>query len=131
MTDKEQIENIIKEIAASFSGAQSTKNWTDKTVWFDGAPYACIGKDKALPVFDEAFSKLKSIHVDILEMHTFIQPSAACVCSVQKWDITMKNDNKVSLIMRQTDYLEKQDGAWKVLHEHTSNVPNWDGKIEK
>lgn len=37
----------------------------------------------------------------------------------------------MSLIMRQTDYLEKQEGEWKVLHEHTSNVPNWDGKIDE
>ena len=34
-------------------------------------------------------------------------------------------------MMRQTDYLEKRDGEWKVLHEHTSAAQDWDGKIDE
>ncbi|MBR2216391.1 MAG: hypothetical protein IJ849_11655 [Selenomonadaceae bacterium] len=36
-----------------------------------------------------------------------------------------------SFMMRQTDYLHKEDGAWKVLHEHTSMSDGWDGKIDE
>ena len=32
-------------------------------------------------------------------------------------------------MLRQTDYLEKQNGDWKVLHEHTSMSDGWDGRI--
>lgn len=84
MTDKELVEGIIKNIASSFSGAQSTKDWTDKTIWFDAAPYACIGKEKAIKVFDEAFGNLKSCDVEILDMRTNINGNSALVCSVQK-----------------------------------------------
>ena len=34
-------------------------------------------------------------------------------------------------MMRQTNYLEKQDGQRKVLHEHTSAAPGWDGTIDQ
>ncbi|MBR1733932.1 MAG: hypothetical protein IJ730_00535 [Alphaproteobacteria bacterium] len=35
----------------------------------------------------------------------------------------------MSFIMRQSDYLGRREGVWKVLHEHTSNVPGWNGHI--
>lgn len=68
MNDKQVIESIIRNIAASFSGEQSTRDWTDETIWFDASPYACVGKDKAAKVFDEAFGNLKSCNVTILNM---------------------------------------------------------------
>ena len=132
MNDKQIVENIVKEIAKSFSGAESTKNWTKETIWFDAAPYACVGAEKAKKVFDEAFGNLKSCKVEILDMRTRVLGDAALVCSVQKWD-TVNKDGSVNppFMMRQTDYLEKQDGKWKVLHEHTSAAQDWDGKIDE
>lgn len=47
MTDKQIVESIVKEIAASFSGAESTKHWTNDTIWFDAAPYASVGVENA------------------------------------------------------------------------------------
>lgn len=62
-------------------------------------------------------------------MRTFINGDSALVCSVQKWDTVSKEDKQASFMMRQTDYLEKQNGEWKILHEHTSMADGWDGKI--
>ena len=122
----------MREIARSFSGADSTKDWTKETIWFDAAPYASVGVEKAKKVFDEAFGNLKSCEVEILDMRTRILGDAALVCSVQKWD-TVNKDGSVNppFMMRQTDYMEKQDGQWKVLHEHTSMAQGWDGKIDE
>lgn len=131
MNDKQIVENIVKEIAKSFSGAESTKNWTKETIWFDAAPYACIGAEKAKTVFDEAFGNLKSCKVEILDIRTRIIGYAALVCSVQKWDTVNKDGSEnPPFMMRQTDYLEKHNGEWKVLHEHTSAAQGWDGKID-
>ena len=129
---KERIEVIIREIAASFTGEQSTKEWTEETIWFDAAPYACVGATKAKKVFDEAFGDLKSCDVTILDMRTRIMGDAALVCSVQKWD-TVNKDGSANppFMMRQTDYFEKQNGKWKVLHEHTSMADGWDGTIDE
>ena len=132
MTDKQIVENIVRDIAKSFSGAESTKHWTDETIWFDAAPYACIGAEKAKKVFDEAFGNLKSCNVTILDIRTRLNADTALVCSVQKWD-TVNKDGSANppFMMRQTDYLEKIGGEWKVLHEHTSAAQNWDGTIDE
>ena len=132
MNDKQIVENIVREIAKSFSGAESTKDWTNETIWFDAAPYACVGAEKAKQIFDEAFGNLKSCKVEILDIRTRVLGDTALVCSVQKWD-TVNKDGSVNppFMMRQTDYLEKQSGEWKVLHEHTSAAQNWDGKIDE
>ena len=132
MNDQQIIENIIRNIASSFSGAQSTKDWTDETIWFDASSYACVGKDKALKVFDKAFGNLKSCNVNILNIKTRINGNSALVCSVQKWNTINADGNKnPPIMMRQTNYLEKQSGKWKVLHEHTSAADNWDGAIDE
>lgn len=60
--------------------------------------------EKAKAIFDEAFGNLAACDIEILDMRTFM--------------------------MCQTDYLEKRDGEWKILHEHTSAADGWDGKIE-
>ncbi|MBQ7705145.1 MAG: hypothetical protein IJT73_06955 [Selenomonadaceae bacterium] len=114
MNDKQIVEKIVRDIANSFSGAESTKNWTAETIWFDAAPYASVGVEKAKKVFDEAFGNLKSCNVTILYMRTFINENTALVCSVQKWDT-----------------VNKDGGEWKVLHEHTSAAENWNGKIDE
>lgn len=65
-------------------------------------------------------------------MRTFINGESALVCSVQKWDTVNKDGSpNPPFMMRQTDYLEKRDGDWKVLHEHTSAAQNWDGRIDE
>ncbi|MBQ9312606.1 MAG: nuclear transport factor 2 family protein [Bacteroidales bacterium] len=132
MNDKQIIEEIIRNIASSFSGEQSTKDWNNETIWFDAAPYACIGKDKAKKVFDEAFGNLSSCKVEILDMRTRINGNSALVCSVQKWDTVNKDGSQnPPFMMRQNDYLEKLDGKWTVLHEHTSASDGWNGKIDE
>ena len=84
MDDKQTIETIVRNIVASFSGADSTKDWTDETIWFDVAPYACIAKSKARVKFDDAFGNLSSCKVHILNMETRINKNSALVCSVRQ-----------------------------------------------
>lgn len=132
MNDKQIIESIIRNIAASFSGGQSTRDWTEETIWFDASPVALVGKEKAARVFDSAFGNLQSCDVTILNMKTRINGDSALVCTAQKWD-TVNQDGSVNppFMMRQTNYLEKINGEWKVLHEHTSMAADWDGTIEE
>ena len=65
-------------------------------------------------------------------METRINGDSALVCCVQEWATVNKDGSENPLLlMRQTDYLEKINGKWKVLHEHTSTVEGWDGTIVK
>jgi ketosteroid isomerase-like protein len=130
--DREAVVAIVEEMAASTSGEQSTRHWTDDTLWFDIPAFASRGIKPALRFFDQAFSRLQSCKIDILEMETVINGDMACVFTVQRIATTSKDGttNK-PLLVRQTNCFEKRNGEWKVIHEHTS-VPKgaeWDGKI--
>lgn len=103
-----------------------------RKIWFDAAPYACVGTGKAKKFFDESFGSLKSCDVTILDMRTKITGDMALVSSVQEWK-TVGGDGMVNppMLMRQTDVLEKQNGVWKVIYEHTSVASGWDCAIDE
>jgi Ketosteroid isomerase homolog len=130
--DKRALIAIIEEMAGSMTGAQSTKHWADNALWFDVAPFASKGIRPARKAFDEAFGQLQSCGIEILETETFLNGDMGVVCSVQRWNI-VRRDGMVGapMLVRQTDCFEKQDGEWKVIHEHSSvpTSPDWDGKI--
>jgi ketosteroid isomerase-like protein len=130
--DREAIVAIIKEMAESMTGAQSTKHWAEDTIWFDIPAFASKGIKPASQFFDKAFSGLKSFKIDILEMETIINGNMAFVFMVQRFNVVSKDGTiNTPFVVRQTDCFEKRNGEWKVVHEHTS-VPKgteWDGKI--
>ncbi|MDR2845722.1 MAG: nuclear transport factor 2 family protein [Candidatus Methanoplasma sp.] len=130
--DKEVLLSIVKEISKSTTGAQSTKHWADDVTWFDIPPFASKGVKPAYKKFDEDFSGIKSLDVEILQTETFINGDMGVVCSVQRWNIVGKDDTaRPPMLVRQTDCFERQNGQWKVIHEHSSvpAAPGWDGKI--
>jgi ketosteroid isomerase-like protein len=133
-TDREILASVVDEMSKSMTGAQSTKHWADDALWYDIAPFASKGVKPAREFFDNAFGRIKSIEVDILEMETVVNGDMGVVCSVQRWKITGHDDTvKAPMLVRQTDCFEKREGQWKIIHEHSS-VPNpsdWDGKIAR
>jgi len=133
--DKEIITAIIKEMAGSMSGEQSTRHWIEDTIWFDIPAFASRGIKPASQFFDKAFSGLKSCKIDIMEMETVINGDMGLVMMVQRIN-TVSKDGTVNkpLMVRQTDCFERRNGEWKVIHEHTSapkGTDEWDGKIIK
>ena len=129
---KKLLKKLLKMPQNLSAARKVQKNWTNETIWFDAAPYASVGVEKAKKVFDEAFGNLQSCDVKILDMRTFLNENTALVCSVQKWDTVNKDGSKnPPFMMRQTDYLEKRGCEWKILHEHTSAAQDWDGTIDE
>ena len=133
--DKETIIAIVKEMAGSMSGEQSTRYWAEDTIWFDIPAFASKGIKPAAQFFDKAFDGLKSCKIDILEMETIVNGDMGVVMMVQRISTVSKNGtvNK-PLMVRQTNCFERRNGEWKVIHEHTSapkGTDEWDGKIVK
>ena len=133
--DREIIIAIVKEMAASMTGEQSTRHWADNAIWFDIPAFASKGIKPASQFFDKAFGGLKSCEIDILEMETIVNGDMGLVMMVQKIS-TVSKDGTVNkpLVVRQTDCFERRNGEWKVIHEHTSapkGTEEWDGKIIK
>lgn len=130
--DKEILISIVEEISRSMTGAQSTKHWADNTLWFDIPPFASRGIKPAYKAFDSAFGQLKSCEVEILETEIFLNVDMGVVCTVQRWN-TVAKDGTVNppMLVRQTNCFERQNGQWKVIHEHSSipSSSDWNGKI--
>lgn len=130
--EKKVLLSLVEEMAKSMTGAQSTKDWAENVLWFDVAPFASKGVTPAVKKFDEAFSTLSACEVTIVSSDIFFNDDIAIVATIQSWALTTKEGNlREPLWIRQTDCFEKQDGLWKVIHQHTSTPtsPNWDGEI--
>ncbi len=130
--DRETLIAIVKEMAESTTGAESTKHWAKDVLWFDIPPFASRGVQPAIKMFDSVFNKFKSCKASILETDIFISDDMGVVCTIQKVDIVFKNDISKTLLVRQTDCFKKTDNdEWVLVHQHAS-VPSggeWDGKI--
>ncbi|HEX4865209.1 MAG TPA: hypothetical protein VFV02_14155, partial [Acidimicrobiales bacterium] len=58
--DKESIISIVKEMAESMTGAQSTRHWASDVLWFDIPPFASRGVAPARKLFDDTFGNFES-----------------------------------------------------------------------
>lgn len=129
--DQQAITSIVKEMAESMTGAQSTRHWAPDVLWFDIPPFASKGVQPALKMFDSVFGNFESCKVDILETETTVNGDMGIVCTVQSVNIVLKDGATQHVMARQTDCFERRDGSWQLIHQHAS-VPaggDWDGKV--
>jgi ketosteroid isomerase-like protein len=129
--DKKILTAIVKEMAESMTGAQSTKHWADDALWFDIPAFASRGIQPALRMFDRVFSGFTSCNIDILEEDVMINGDMGIVCTIQRVNIVLKNGDTKRALVRQTDCFERRGGEWQLIHEHASFPAGgeWDGKI--
>lgn len=129
--EKEAIISIVKEMADSMTGAQSTRHWAKDALWFDIPAFASRGIAPALKFFDKVFGTFESCKVTFLEKDVFVNGHMGVACTVQRVNVVLKNGTAKTMVVRETDCFEKRDGAWQLVHQHAS-VPaggEWDGKI--
>jgi ketosteroid isomerase-like protein len=129
--DKKILTAIVKEMAESMTGAQSTKHWADDALWFDIPAFASRGIQPALRMFDRVFSGFTSCNIDILEEDVMINGDMGIVSTIQRVNIVLKNGDTKRALVRQTDCFERRGGEWQLIHEHASFPAGgeWDGKI--
>jgi ketosteroid isomerase-like protein len=129
--DRKTIIAIVKEMAESMTGAQSTRHWAPDVLWFDIPPFASKGVQPALRMFDSVLGNFESCKVDILEMDATVNGDMGIVCTVQSTEIVLKGGATKHVMARQTDCFERRENKWHLIHQHAS-VPeggDWDGKI--
>ncbi|MGO4449906.1 nuclear transport factor 2 family protein [Phyllobacterium sp. TAF24] len=129
--DKEVLTSIVKEMAESMTGAQSTRHWAEDALWFDIPAFASRGIQPALKMFDSVFKGFRSCNIEVLEEAVTINGDMGIVCTIQKVHIVLKNGDTKRALVRQTDCFERRGGEWKLIHEHASFPAggDWDGKI--
>ena len=129
--DEEAITSIVREMASSMTGAQSTRHWAPDVLWFDIPPFASRGVTPARKLFDDTFAKFESCTVDILELDVTVIGDMGIVCTVQSTNIVLRDGGTKHVMARQTDCFERRDIGWELIHQHAS-VPaggDWDGTI--
>ena len=130
-SDKQAVESIVKEMADSMSGAQSTRHWATDALWFDIPAFASRGVTPAKEFFDKVFATFESCKVDFLELDVMLSGTMAVACSVQRVNVVLKAGGTKSMVVRETDCFEKKSKGWELIHQHAS-VPAggaWDGRI--
>ena len=130
--DREILLSIVRDMAASTTGAESTKNWAQDALWFDIPAFASKGILPAIKMFDSVFSNFKSCKAAILESEILLSDTMGIVCTIQKIDLIFKNDVAKTLLARQTDCFRKlENHKWILVHQHASlpSTGEWDGKI--
>jgi ketosteroid isomerase-like protein len=129
--DKKALFAIVKEMAESMTGEQSTRHWAQNALWFDIPAFASKGIIPAKAMFDKVFDGFLSCKVDILESEITVNGAMGIVCTIQRVNIELKTGDKKSALVRQTDCFEKRNDEWKLIHEHASFPAGgeWDGKI--
>ena len=130
-SDKQAVEAIVKEMAESTSGAQSTRHWAKDALWFDIPAFASRGVIPAKEFFDKVFATFESCKVDFLELDVMLSGTMAVACSVQRVNVVLKAGGTKSMVVRETDCFEKRSKGWELIHQHAS-VPAggaWDGRI--
>jgi ketosteroid isomerase-like protein len=129
--DKEALVAIVKEMANSMTGIQSTRHWAKDALWFDIPPFASKGVQPALNMFDRVFSTFRSCKVDILHTEVLLNGDMGVVCTIQRVNIELKTGAAKSAMVRQTDCFERRNNQWLLIHEHASFPAGgeWDGKI--
>ena len=129
--DEQAILAIVKEMAESMTGEQSTRHWAPDVLWFDIPAFASKGVPPASAMFDRVFGTFESCKVDLLDTQVMLNGDMGIVCTVQSTNIVLKDGGTKHVISRQTDCFERRDNGWQLIHQHAS-VPaggDWDGKI--
>jgi hypothetical protein len=98
--DRETLTFIVKEMAESMTGAQSTKHWAEDALWFDIPPFASRGVQPALKMFDRVFSSFKSCDINIVEEDVRINGDMGIVCTVQNVNIVLKSGDAKQALVR-------------------------------
>lgn len=129
--DKQTLISIVKAMADSMTGEESTRHWAPDVLWFDIPAFASRGVPPARKMFDSVFSNFDSCQVDIIETDVMLNGDMGIVCTIQKVQIALKSGTTKNILARQTDCFERRNGEWQLVHQHAS-VPSggdWDGKI--
>ena len=121
MTDKEILINLTKQMGLAQTGDEITQNWHNDAVWFDLQFYRMKGLKNCRDEFNEQFSKISNVQTEFPEIEAFVDGNVGFVRSIQRFRCDDLNGNpSADFLTRQTDCYIKEDGTWKLIHQHVS-----------
>ncbi len=121
MTDKEIIIGITKEMGLAQTGDQITKHWHEDAVWFDLQFYRMKGLENCRDEFNQQFGGISNVRTDFVEIDAFVDGNVGFVRSIQRFMCDDRSGtSSEAFLTRQTDCYLKENGQWKLIHQHVS-----------
>ncbi len=121
MTDKETLIHLTKQMGVAQTGDEITRNWHEKAVWFDLQFYRMKGLENCRQEFNEQFSRISNVQTEFPEIDAFVDGNIGFVLSIQRFMCNDVEGNPCcDFLTRQTDCYIKENGTWKLIHQHVS-----------
>jgi ketosteroid isomerase-like protein len=122
--DEKAITNVEHKLADATSVQEAMKYYdpTDEVTVFDmGGPTPEYTGQKAVRAdFEKAFAGVKNVKVRFIELKVVTDGKLGMARSIQHLTATSADGKPVDITFRQTDFLHKVNGQWKILHQHIS-----------
>ena len=120
-TDERSIAEIEREIASAESVEDVTRTWDDETVFYDMLPGQQVGKQNAMQKIEKQFATQRNVRLRIIRIQVRSDGRIGYAFSTQSYNAETKDGAPgPNLIFRRTSVYEKEDGAWRLKHMHTS-----------
>jgi ketosteroid isomerase-like protein len=118
-------ERAIAEIELEMASAQGvegiTRAWDDNAVYFDFGPKEIVGKAAATAEIDAQFKYVTNLRTKIVRIRIRADGDVGYAFSTQHFIADGQNGGPdCSFIFRETDVFERQDGQWRLVHQHLS-----------
>lgn len=122
--DEKAISSVEHKLADAPNAQQAIKYYdpTDEVTVFDmsGPTPEYTGQKAVRADLEKGFTGLKDIKVQFIELKVVTDGKLGLARSVQRFTATGPEGKPVDVTFRQTDFLHKVDGQWKILHQHIS-----------
>jgi ketosteroid isomerase-like protein len=122
--DKQAITDLEHKFANAPNADEAVKYYdaTDEVVLFDmaGPPREVKGNKAIHTHLEQGFAGLKNLKVDFVELNVVTDGNLGFASSVQRFTATGADGKPVDVTFRQSDFLHKVNGEWKIMHQHIS-----------
>jgi ketosteroid isomerase-like protein len=122
--DEQAITGVEHKLADATTAADALKYYDsgDDVTVFDmsGPPREYTGQKAIRTDFENAFAGLKDLKVTFVELKVETDGKFGYARSVQHFTAKTSDGKPVDMTFRQTDVLKKENGEWKIIHQHIS-----------
>ena len=122
--DKQAITDLEHKAANAPNADEAMKYYdqSDDLVEFDmaGPPREYVGPKAVHDDFAKAFTGVKNIKVNFIELNVVTDGNLGFARSVQRFTATGPDGKPIDITFRQSDFLHKVNGEWKIMHQHIS-----------
>lgn len=124
--DEQEVRNVIQKAMENWSTLNADANeayytTSDRAVFFDFTPMQYVGWKTYKSEIEKVQGLIEKFKITLNDdLSVRVLGKAAWAHATWKMDFVYKDGKQLHLEGRLTEVLEKQNGRWKIVHEHAS-----------